>query len=139
VNVKYELGQSLLAADERRICVNLRLNMRLVTEWLEDIRERPVALRNAAASGRSEALVWATAIVASHRPHRESGDVAVCIRKVQQRLRIGELKDLSVDVVDSDHGSHSDTCGQAGGHHLIMRVARGLLCAESHLTSIIVR
>jgi hypothetical protein len=50
---------------------------------LEYIRERPVALRDAAASGRRKALACATAVVACHGPHRNSSDVAVCVRKVQ--------------------------------------------------------
>ena len=105
---------------------------------LEYIRERPIALRNAAASRRSEPLARATAVVACYRPHRNSGDVAVCVGEVQQRLRIAQLKDLSVDVVHSDHGSYSDTGAQAGRHNLIMGVGRRLLSAESHLTSIVV-
>src|SRR5215213_10444015 len=119
------------------ICVYLRLDITSVKR-LEYIRERPIALRNAATSGRSKALARATAIVARYRPHRDPGDVAVCVRKVQQRLRVAQLKDLRVDVVDADHGSHSDTRTQARRHYLIMSVARSLLSTQSHLTSIIV-
>ena len=47
--------------------------------------------------------------------------------------------DLSIGVVHSDHGSHSDSRAQACSHYLIVCVARGLSRAESHLSSIIVR
>src|SRR5215213_3541436 len=105
---------------------------------LEYIRERPVALRYPATGWRSKALAGATAVVARDGPHRDSGDVAVCVGKVQQRLRVAQLKDLSVDVVHSNHRRHSDTGAQARCHYLIMCVARSLLSAESHLTSIVV-
>ena len=109
-----------------------------LVERREYIRERPIALRNTATTWRRKALACATAVVAGHRPHRDSRDVVVCIRKVQKRLRIAQLKDLGVGVVNADHRSHPDTRGQAGRNYLVMSVARGLLSAESHLTSVIV-
>ena len=64
-----------LAADER---VNPRSSAtKYSLKRLEDIRERPIALRDAATHRRRKALVRATAVVACYRPHRESGDVAV--------------------------------------------------------------
>src|SRR5215471_19456018 len=72
-------------------------------ELMEDRGEIVWVLGDSTAVGRGVMRPGAVAVVPRHRPHRQTYHVGVCLRVMDERLRVRKREHLGTDVVNADH------------------------------------